>query len=807
MSYATTSSSYVDPYNACMHTLNFCNTLETLPKTTPLGKCVENYKKEIIQLDTTPTKSGTASYPLSEEATNFIHELLNSEIPLYSEFTLTPSALLKSIHKKCRDIRWAFGTYWDTLMVGSTTPLPGTPLKTDWHNIDLILRVRLPKDNFSSRDGFESLVTDSIHEFISPRPQDSSFIKFKRLDTLGTIITLGDENRSLDLLLWYESDYLPELFTLNALALSFHSLILPNAQQKPLTTISTNDVEATTMVSDRLHHIVRYQPSFKQGAARNLGVFVKLLVCKTKGYLQPQQGLEQLQRAVYLSTRKGTVKVIDDLYNSFKEHLPQTMGAFFAHWMHWMLSLSDSKGIQRPFEPPKHLLPTSLPFFNTLLDFINTNEITPQNFARLLKIVTLIGFLKNQGDTFTLGMWDGSLHLRLKIDHHSYFQFPFEPHEILQNALSFAVSPVTRTLLTKLFRQLNLDQKIEFTALSRYSSTIEEDKHLLDHFLGNLFPPSLVPSNTPPRKKRITPKITLPLDSLLKNSQATSKHIFDTLQLLHDRKEAFKSETPALARLLNRALSNSIPPHPAFSTVLNVLESVLTEISWNETLQKEHQLGTKVITKLGRIHQRTKSPQESQRAIAIAQQITQSTPEASSYKSLMETSGLVAKTSSIKRKLTRQPSQLMKREILIKLTLCAALVSGIVYYYFRFVHHLFASKEVSSSVSQEITTTKYMNRGIELCQFPHQNKWFSSNPLVVDDNGGLRLDELPEVLSMRALELLPNGLYKIILFETSMGHFLCETLTPLCRLLTPEGVARAIELATQANPSLKHFSS
>jgi hypothetical protein len=94
-------------------------------------------------------------------------------------------------------------------------------------------------------------------------------------------------------------------------------------------------------------------------------------------------------------------------------------------------------------------------------------------------------------------------------------------------------------------------------------------------------------------------------------------------------------------------------------------------------------------------------------------------------------------------------------------------------------------------------SSKFVNRGIELCQFPHQHKWFSPEAHIVDQDGGTRLRQLPEVLSMRALELFPNGTYKIILFETNIGHFLCEATTPLCRLLTPEGVVRAMALATR----------
>lgn len=801
MTHATSSSNYIDPYNACMHALSFCNALDFIPPATPLGKCIESYNAGTIQLDTTPTKSGSESYPLSQEAQNFVLDLLNATIPLYKNFTVTSFELLRSIHKKCRDLLWAHGTYWDTLMVGSTTPLPNTPLKKDWHNIDLILRVRLPKDAPNARDYFETLVTDTLHEFVTPPTEDNSFIKFKRLDALGTIITIGNEKRSLDLLLWYESDYLPELFTLNALALSFHSLILPTSQKKPLTVAPTNQIDSALMLSDRRLHIVRYQPTFRQGSTRNLGVFVKLLVLKTKGYLQPQQGLEELQRAVYLNTRKGAIKVIDDLFNSFREHLPQTAGAYLAHWLHWMLTLNDSKGIARRFDPPKGLLQTDKPFFNTLVNFLNTNEITPQNFAHLLKIVALIGYLQNQSDLFTLGIWDGTLHLRFKIDRQCYFQFPFEPHEILRNALSFAVSPVTRSLLLELFQQLKLTVKINTTELGRYSRTTEEDKNLMDHFLGILLPPAPVQPTpvlaSPPRKiEKKTPssKVALPLNTLLQNTHATSKHIFDTILLLHNRKAIFTSETPALAQLLNRALSNSIPPQPSFSSILNVLESVLTEISWNGTLQAEHQLGIRVLTRLGRILKRTKSPQEGRKAIKLAQQIYRSTSEAAPYKSIMEENGLIEKAKPLKGRVKVQKPWCTKRQLWIGVMLCAFIISTVAYIYFR-----------SVVVAHDTNTSKFINRNIELCQFPHQHKWFSPEPQIVDPDGGIRLSQLPEVLSMRALELLPNGLYKIILFETNMGHFLCETTTPLCRLLSPEGVARAIELATRASPQLKNF--
>jgi hypothetical protein len=775
-----------------MHALKFCSTLDSAPSGTPLGKCIESYNDGTIQLDTTPTKPGSESYPLTEQAQNFVLDLLNAKIPLFSKFTLTSIELLRSIHKKCRDLLWAHGTYWDTLMVGSTTPLPNTPLKKDWHNIDLILRVRLPQDALNARDYFETLVTDAIKEFVSPSPQDSSFIKFKRLDALGTIITVGNENRSLDLLLWYENDYLPELFTMNALALPFHSLILPNSHPKPLTVVPTNQIDSALMLSDRRLHIVRYQPTFRQGSTRNLGVFVKLLILKTKGYLQPQQGLEELQRAVYLNTRKGSVKVIDDLFNSFKEHLPQTTGAYLAHWLHWMLTLNDSKGIPRRFEPPKSLLRTDKPFFNTLVNFLNTNQVTPQHFAHLLKIVAMIGYLQNQSDLFTLGIWDGTLHLRFKLDSQCYFQFPFEPHEIIRNALSFAVSPVTRSLLLELFKHLRLTVTIKIAELSRYTRTLEEDKNLMEHFLGILLPSAPVPPTPlpapPPRKieKKVTaPKTVLPLNSLLQNTKASSKHIFENLQMLHNHKATFTAETSALAKLLNRALSNSVPPQPTFSSILSVLETILTEISWNDTLQAEHQLGTRVLTRLGRIVKRTKSPEEGRQAIKLAQQIYTDTSEAAPYKAIMEEQGLISKPKPLKGRVSTRKPWCTRRQLWIGVMVGALLISIIAYMYFKTI------------LKSHDSASKYINRGLELCQFPHQHQWFSPEPHVIDQDGGTRLRELPEVLSMRVLELFPNGTYRIILFETNIGHFLCEATTPLCRLLSPEGVARAMELASK----------
>lgn len=452
-------------YNFFNNTVQFCSHIRLqAARNTPLDCCLRMIWERHLGVGALPTsKIETWNMPeLSQSCKITLWNHLNTSISL-SHHLVTPIKWLRNlvIISQGQKHLW---NYQDTILTGSALPMTAeywdlylnkfrnlepqlhndfrqklTPSKEPWKNLDALIRVQLGAAA-DAKDEFEAAVLRALHLLVKDKmtTKEISFAtKRTHIGELGTVFTIGDETRSFDLMVWYppEEQGLPELFTQQGLYLRIHHLLGRNLKDWPSIRAETTGISPSILLADRCINSVRFHPHTFIGVVGNFGIFKKLMVMKTKGSLGPQSGLEAWALRIYQQVRQKPKFTLNDALQSYREHLPKTLGTLIAHFLHWMIVVRKAKdnpaqlalagGLTYPIDDltPEYLLQTYL--------FIKNYPDKFSLLVNLIEFCQLLSYLQKPEQTVTFGIWEGLLTMRVSLDgsSNSFFQRQLNPRK------------------------------------------------------------------------------------------------------------------------------------------------------------------------------------------------------------------------------------------------------------------------------------------------------------------------------------------------------------------------------------------
>lgn len=449
---ACSSNVSLSGYECCQQTIKICKEAGFfIAKDSPLDRCLSLIRRDILDGTTFPVKEFT-ELPLPEYSDvgkkHFLN-LLKKRIP-FGESSVKPLKLLLKVKANSENKDWNYQVY----LCGSSLPfyidhpflsvtnLTGSNMAAYSHNIDILFRVRLGAAE-DARAQFEKELMTSIGE-VAQLDFEACTASIKAIHSEGrwTIITVGNETVTLDLMILYVTgkDVFPELYTQHAYFLPIDELIHHGEQALSSLQPTTAGITSTMLHVDRIVNICRRYPCGEL-EENDPEYFRRITVLKTTGALGAQQGLEPWALSIYLHTPKKVQHVVGDARRSFEDHLPQTLGAFLAQWMHWMAAMSANEDVQQEMAlaldyPVAHSEPD---YLKKTYAFIKQH---PSRFPLLLTIVefsSLLGYLTNPEGLITCGMWEGSLTLRCPLDGLPgiYFQFSVDPTNVFERLIKF----------------------------------------------------------------------------------------------------------------------------------------------------------------------------------------------------------------------------------------------------------------------------------------------------------------------------------------------------------------------------------
>lgn len=506
-----------DPYQACFETLSLCKKIQFKPhEDTPLYRCLYLIWNGHLTCESFPAQSFEHLPPLyfSEMCKARMWESLTTKIRV-GRSEVDPISWFCNLMKLSVNKNWI---WWDSALNGSArstskkywseqirrcAPNLDSQMREvycqrltrqqPWRNLDSVIRVQLGNSS-NAREVFEAAVWEALLNAVNEnlRANDQPEMGSRELyfaikpythiegegkRAQGTIYTINDGERSFDLTVWYlkYEEGLPEIYTQQGYSEPCHDLICLQAQvfphnqlawpfkQWPYKYVRYEGVYQNVFLVDSIVDIIRGYPRNDIKFESNFGLFKRLLVMMTKGSLCPQTDLKSWAWKIYRRARNTPQLAAYDAWQSYRDHLPQTLGALLAHRLHWIAEMqerTDTKSRQangasnekiRDKKIQKaQLAIISLKELVKKLEFPMTEDV-PEHLKQIyfflkkyplclpmlltvLDFVMLLGYLKNCGQSVTCGMLEGKFTLRLRLDNTSgsYFQRRLEPKEILR---------------------------------------------------------------------------------------------------------------------------------------------------------------------------------------------------------------------------------------------------------------------------------------------------------------------------------------------------------------------------------------
>lgn len=532
------SAAFIPPpllsHNSCNQTLRFCHAENfVFPKKSPLYKCLFLIWNGQIDYECFPLQymDESAMPFLTSNCKMGLWLRLTTKIAMGSKF-VTPLQWLYKLITLSAGQDWI---YWWTDMVGSGIPTTDAYWRTyllalgtfppetherisrafssknkQWSNLDVVIRVQLGTAP-DVRDRFEETVKFAVYQLVQ-KHMTGTEVHYGvtgpiRIGNTGSIFTISDGTHSFDLFVYYAAvnQPLPVLFTQQGLCIPIHNAITSKFEVWPPMQPRTVEVSPSKYFVDRFADILCYQASKLVG---NFGMLKKFLLMMTKGSLGIQTGLSKWLLSTYMNARPDADHPAFDAFQSYREHLPNTLGALLCHWLHWMGAMQKVSQFNA-----QHILANKLVFndvdkaeehLQKTYYFIKQYPTQFRVLVMALEYVMLLGYLYRPGVHVTCGMWEGKLDLRLQMEKgvKAFFQYRLNPQKSLSKIYNFLraenIDPALKAETIQLIQafldtfQINRDSREDTEVLRQYKLVGLDEISL--HLVWNRFEKAAAPA-------------------------------------------------------------------------------------------------------------------------------------------------------------------------------------------------------------------------------------------------------------------------------------------------------------------------